>query len=270
LRADLALVDQGLCPSRTQAQILIQQGKVQMRRSINDKPVAVTKASQYIEPFVMLELIDCNTPNFVSRGGLKLLHALELTLIDIQGKKCIDFGQSTGGFTDCLLQRGASSVVGIDVGKEQLDPRLRTDPRVLAIEGINLYKINTCQLKKQIAALNPAFMPFEFAVADLSFISLQKVLPNLIALIPELCEGLFLVKPQFEVGQEHLGKNGLVKNLEGLIFELENNIKTSCLQLNLTVKHFFACNLKGGDGNQEYFVHVVKNLGPHHNKPLNE
>ncbi|MFN7507346.1 MAG: SAM-dependent methyltransferase, partial [Limnobacter sp.] len=110
----------------------------------------------------------------------------------------------------------------------------------------------------EIAALRPDFMPFDLAVADLSFISLRKVLPNIANLMPAGCEGLFLVKPQFEVGPEHIGKNGLVKNLDDLIKQLENDVKTCCGRLDLTVKDFFQCELKGGDGKQEYFVYAAK------------
>ena len=260
MRADLALVEKGLCPSRAQAQILIEQGKVQVRNGVVQAPVVVKKASQQIEPFMTLELIDCDAPSFVSRGGLKLHHALETTKIEVHARRCIDLGQSTGGFTDCLLQKGASSVVGIDVGREQLHPRLRRHHAVMALEGINLYKINAGDLEKDIAALKPEFMPFDLAVADLSFISLRKVLPNIAKLMPARCEGLFLVKPQFEVGPENIGKNGLVKNLDDLIEQLENDIKTCCAQLDLTVKDFFQCELKGGDGNQEYFVYATKSI----------
>jgi 23S rRNA (cytidine1920-2'-O)/16S rRNA (cytidine1409-2'-O)-methyltransferase len=252
LRADLALVEKGLCPSRAQAQVLIDQGKVLMRTGLNKPAVVVKKASQQIEPFVVLELVHCDAPNFVSRGGLKLHHALEHTRIEVNAKRCIDLGQSTGGFTDCLLQRGAVSVVGIDVGRDQLHPSLKIHPAVLALEGINLYKANTSELEQEIAALKPHFMPFELAVADLSFISLRKVLPNIARLLPTACEGLFLVKPQF------IGKSGLVKNLDDLIVQLENDVKACCAKLDLTVKDFFQCELKGGDGNQEYFVYAVK------------
>ena len=229
-----------------------------MRNGVNKPPVVVKKASQQLEPFVVLELLNCDAPNFVSRGGLKLHHALEHTRIEVSAKKCIDLGQSTGGFTDCLLQRGASSVVGIDVGHDQLHRSLKTHPAVLAMEGVNLYKVDINGLAHEIATLKPEFTPFELAVADLSFISLRKVLPNVAALMPDSCQGLFLVKPQFEVGPEHIGKSGLVKNLESLIATLENDVKNRCAELNLTVKDFFPCNLKGGDGNQEYFVHAVK------------
>ncbi|WP_341710647.1 TlyA family RNA methyltransferase [Limnobacter sp.] len=260
MRADLALVEKGLCPSRAQAQSLIEQGRVLVRNGLVQAPVTVKKASQQIEPFMTLELIDCDAPSFVSRGGLKLHHALEHARIDTLSKRCVDFGQSTGGFTDCLLQRGALSVVGIDVGRDQLHPRLKDHPAVLALEGINLYKVNTSDLEQEIAALKPEFIPFDIAVADLSFISLRKVLPNIAKLMPAGCEGLFLVKPQFEVGPENIGKSGLVKNLDDLIAQLEDDVRTSCAQVELTVEDFFPCQLKGGDGNQEYFVYAVKDL----------
>lgn len=258
MRADLALVDKGLCPSRAQAQTLIEQGKVLLSSGFNQSPVVVKKASQRIEPFMTLELIPCDGPNFVSRGGVKLLHALEQTRIEVKNKKCIDLGQSTGGFTDCLLQHAARSVVGVDVGKDQLHASLKESKQVLALEGINLYKVNAVQLLADIESNKPDFLPFELAVADLSFISLRKVLPNVAALLPDLCEVLFLVKPQFELGPEHIGKNGLVKNLESLIDGLEDSIRNTCAQLDLQVIDFFPCALKGGDGNQEYFVHAVK------------
>lgn len=151
-------------------------------------------------------------------------------------------------------------MVGIDVGRDQLHPRLRDHPAVLALEGINLYKVNTSDLEQEIAALKPEFIPFDIAVADLSFISLRKVLPNIAKLMPAGCEGLFLVKPQFEVGPENIGKSGLVKNLDDLIAQLEDDVRTSCAQVELTVEDFFPCQLKGGDGNQEYFVYAVKDL----------
>lgn len=258
MRADLALVEKGLCPSRAQAQVLIEQGKVLMSAGVGQTPTLVKKASQRIEPYVTLELIHCDAPNFVSRGGLKLHHALERSGIDVTDKRCIDLGQSTGGFTDCLLQHDAKSVIGIDVGKDQLHPSLRNHSAVLALEGVNLYKIDPQDLEQEIAALKPAFLPIEIAVADLSFISLRKVLPNAIALLPAHCENLFLVKPQFELGPEHIGKNGLVKNLDNLIEQLEQDVRSCCIRLNLEVKNFFPCDVKGGDGNQEYFVHTVK------------
>jgi 23S rRNA (cytidine1920-2'-O)/16S rRNA (cytidine1409-2'-O)-methyltransferase len=258
LRADLALVEQGLCPSRAQAQVLIEQGRVFLRTGAHKEALLVKKASQSVEPFMKLELTGCDAPNFVSRGGLKLFHALNHAGISVKNRKCADFGQSTGGFTDCLLLHGALSVVGIDVGRDQLHASLRDNKAVLALEGINLYKVDPGELLETITRLKPAFLPFEIAVADLSFISLRKVLPNIERLLATGCEALFLVKPQFEVGPEHIGKNGLVKNPESLIAELEQDVKNCCLNFGLEVKDFFPCDLKGGDGNQEYFVHAVK------------
>ena len=258
MRADLALVEKGLCPSRAQAQSLIEQGRVLVRSGVHQVPVVVKKASQKIEPFFTLELIDCGAPNFVSRGGLKLHHALHYTRIHVMHKRCLDLGQSTGGFTDCLLQHGAHSVVGLDVGKDQLHASLVQHPAILALEGVNLYKANVHELQRNIVELKPEFTPFDLVVADLSFISLRKVMPNLVTLMPTDCEGLFLVKPQFELGPEHIGKNGLVKNLEKLIGPIEKDVEACCTQLNLKLKDFFPCHLKGGDGNQEYFVHAVK------------
>ena len=267
MRADLALVEQGLCPSRAQAQTLIEQGKVLLREQGRKTGVPVKKASQKIEPYMTLELLESDEPSFVSRGGLKLHYALERTGLKVNDLKCLDLGQSTGGFTDCLLQRGARGVVGIDVGKDQLHPSLKNRAEVLAMEGINLYKADIAGLIEEIQRARPDLFPVDLAVADLSFISLRKVLPNIAALMSEHSTGLFLVKPQFELGPEHIGKNGLVKKLESLASQLESDTRTRCAELNLTVKDFFACELKGGDGNQEYFVHTEKMPPPTQQPP---
>lgn len=207
---------------------------------------------------MLLELLASDEPHYVSRGGVKLHHALKHVQLQVSNKRCVDLGQSTGGFTDCLLKNGAASVVGIDVGKDQLHPALRQNPSVLALEGINLYKADLIQLTEHIRKVKAEFLPFEVAVADLSFISLRKVLPRIATFLPGNCEALLLVKPQFEVGPEHIGKNGLVKNPDQLLEQLEIDIKQCCAFSNLDVRDFFPCELKGGDGNQEYFVHAVK------------
>jgi 23S rRNA (cytidine1920-2'-O)/16S rRNA (cytidine1409-2'-O)-methyltransferase len=255
LRADLALVERGLCTSRAQAQALITQGKVLAKAGIAAAE-PVKKASQMIGVHIELQVLEDTDGTFVSRGGKKLLGALQKTQKEVSSLRCIDFGQSTGGFTDCLLQHGANSVVGIDVGKDQLHSKVRMDGRVLAIEGVNLKTANTHELLKHIETERPHFVPFDFAVADLSFISLSKVLGNLAAMLPTGCEGLFLVKPQFELGASHIGKNGLVKNLGDHLETLQQNIQASCKEHGFELIDFFECSLKGGDGNQEFFIYI--------------
>ncbi len=258
MRADIALVEQGLCPSRAQAQQLIEQGKVTVRSRPNQPAELVKKASQRIEAFAALEVSESSTLKYVSRGGLKLLHALEQTHVSANNKRCVDFGQSTGGFTDCLLQAGALCVTGMDVGKGQLHPKLRERSDVFAMEGINLYKTDASNLLDEIRLHQPTFIPWELAVADLSFISLRKVMPNLASLLPAHCEALFLIKPQFEVGPEHIGKNGLVKNADALIEPLKNDLEECCSANQFEMHGFFQCAIKGGEGNQEYFLHATR------------
>ena len=257
MRADLALVEAGLSPSRAQAQALIEQGVVFVRRGVA-APVAVRKASQHVEPFETLELAENQGPRYVSRGGLKLHHALEHLGWHVTGLACIDLGQSTGGFTDCLLQRGARSVIGVDVGKDQLHPSLRNHTQVFALEGVNLKTANPVELLEFFNTQCPAFLPIGLAVADLSFISLGKVIPTFANLLPSNCMCLWLVKPQFEVGPEHIGKQGLVKLEAGLIERVHTDIHTHCTQHGFDVQAFFPCAIKGGEGNQEYFVAARK------------
>ncbi len=258
MRADIALVEQGLCPSRAQAQLLIEQGKVSVRVRPNQPAVLVKKASQRIEAFAALEVSEGATLQYVSRGGIKLRDALAQANVSASHKRCVDFGQSTGGFTDCLLQAGALCVTGLDVGKDQLHHSLRERSDVFAMEGVNLYKIDANDLLNEIKLRQPTFLPWELAVADLSFISLRKVMPNLARLMPKKCEALFLIKPQFEVGPEHIGKNGLVKNAEELIEPLKKDLEECCNANHFEMHRFFQCGIKGGDGNQEYFLHATR------------
>jgi 23S rRNA (cytidine1920-2'-O)/16S rRNA (cytidine1409-2'-O)-methyltransferase len=256
LRADLALVERGLCTSRAQAQALIEAGKVFVR--FGSQPAqAVRKASQAIEAFNTIEVQNPD-PVFVSRGGIKLAGALDYTGLKVDGFRCGDFGQSTGGFTDCLLQRGAKSVVGFDVGKEQLHPTLRAKPEVLAFEGINLKDLDCALWLSKLNQNHSNWMPLDLAVADLSFISLKRVLPSLAPFLNQGKLGLFLVKPQFELGPEYLGKNGLVKTPEKWVDKLQTEVSATCLEVGLQVENFFPCTIQGGDGNQEYFVLVRK------------
>ncbi|HEX4843433.1 MAG TPA: TlyA family RNA methyltransferase [Limnobacter sp.] len=258
MRADIALVERGLCTSRAQAQQCIEKGRVQYRPSALAGWISVKKPSQTIEAHQGLELTASDEREFVSRGGLKLLGALQDLGVNPAGLKCMDVGQSTGGFTDCLLQEGAACVVGLDVGHGQLHPALRMHKQVHAIEGVNVYKTEPTELLKRLQQDCPDFLPLQLVVADLSFIALRKVLPHLMALMPNTCSAILLVKPQFELGPEHIGKNGLVKNLEMLLPLLEKQMAEACVALGLEVKRFLPCRIRGGDGNQEFFLHLEK------------
>lgn len=199
-----------------------------------------------------LELLDTAEARYVSRGGLKLEGALAHTGLEPRGLRALDVGQSTGGFTDCLLQRGAAQVVGVDVGSGQLNPRLRGDARVIAIEQCNARELTAQRLRE--AGAEP---PFDLIVGDLSFISQTLVWPALVPLLRPGGHGLVLVKPQFELQPEHIGKGGLVKDAASHALVRERI--TGALQgLGLEPRDYFDSPIAGGDGNREFFVFIRK------------
>lgn len=238
VRADQLLVERGLAPSRTIAQRLIEAGRV----SWSGGPVA--KAAVVLPLSAELSVAADDTDRYVSRGGIKLAGALAHTGITVAGRTCLDIGQSTGGFTDCLLQAGATRVVGIDVGHDQLNPRLRADPRVACIEGVNARTLDASQLP--IGA-------FDLIVADLSFISLTLVLPQLPALLASTGDMVLLVKPQFEVGPENVGKGGIVRDT-ALYPTVAAKLKHVAQAASLRVLDYFDSPIAGADGNREFFI----------------
>ncbi|MBE9064725.1 TlyA family RNA methyltransferase [cf. Phormidesmis sp. LEGE 11477] len=212
-RIDTLLVEQGLCPSRQQAQRLIRAGEVKIAQQIVDKPGTLVAADSVIE----LK----KKPPFVSRGGEKLAKALKTFDIKVEGKICLDGGISTGGFTDCLLQANAQRVYGVDVGYGQVAWKIRQDPRVELQERTNIRYLTPSKLygEDQMAT---------FGVMDVSFISLVKVLPAFWSLLEFPKEAAVLVKPQFEVGREKIGKKGVVRNPRDqadAIFQVTNAAK---------------------------------------------
>jgi 23S rRNA (cytidine1920-2'-O)/16S rRNA (cytidine1409-2'-O)-methyltransferase len=246
MRADQLLVERGLAATRSQAQRLIAAG-VQWRLSGGDWK-AVAKNGEELRDAAELRLLDTAETRYVSRGGLKLEGALRHTGLDVSGLRCLDLGQSSGGFTDCLLQRGAAQVVGVDVGQGQLHPQLRGDPRVLCIERCNARELSADVLRDAGGA-----PPFELIVGDLSFISQTLVWP---AAVPLLAPGghlLMLVKPQFELQPEHIGKGGLVKDAASYAIVRER-IGQACEAHGLTLRDYFESPITGGDGNREFFV----------------
>ena len=246
MRADQLLVERGLAATRSQAQRLIAAG-VQWRLPGGDWK-AVAKNGEELRDAAELRLLDTAETRYVSRGGLKLEGALRHTALDVSGLRCLDLGQSSGGFTDCLLQRGAAQVVGVDVGQGQLHPQLRGDPRVLCIEKCNARELSVDVLRDAGGA-----PPFELIVGDLSFISQTLVWP---AAVPLLAPGghlLMLVKPQFELQPEHIGKGGLVKDAASYAIVRER-IGQACEEHGLTLRDYFESPITGGDGNREFFV----------------
>ena len=235
-RIDAVLADRGLFPSRTAAAGAVRAGEVRIGQ---DGPVAL-RPSQLVEPDA--DLILDEGPRYVSRGGTKLENALDALGIDVTGRDCLDVGASTGGFTDCLLQRGAARVVAADVAYGQLDVRLRQDPRVHVIERLNA------------RAIEPADLPFVPALAtiDVSFISLTKVLPAVARCLEPGGEVLAMVKPQFELGRERVGR-GVVRDA-GDRREAILEVAAAARGLGLPIRGFASSGLPGPKGNRETFV----------------
>ncbi|RYF36282.1 MAG: TlyA family RNA methyltransferase [Comamonadaceae bacterium] len=214
MRADQLLVERGLAATRSQAQRLIASG-VQWFDGAAWRQVA--KNGDLLPVAAEIRLLDTAEARYVSRGGLKLEGALRAAALDVAGWTCLDVGQSTGGFTDCLLQHGAARVVGVDVGHGQLHPRLREDPRVLAIEKVNARELHAGQVGAG----------FDLVTGDLSFISLTLVLPALAPLLRPGGRLLMLAKPQFELQPGQVGKGGVVRDAS-LYAQVEQRLTGCC------------------------------------------
>ena len=235
-RIDAALAEQGLFPSRTAAAAAVRAGAVRVGQ---DGPVAL-RPSQLVEPEEVL--IVAEGRRFVSRGGVKLENALDELGIDVAGRDCLDIGASTGGFTDCMLQRGAARSAAVDVAYGQIDLSLREDPRVTVIERLNARE------------LEPGDLPFvpDFATVDVSFISLVKVLPAMARCLAPGGEALAMVKPQFELGRKRVGR-GVVRDL-GDRREAILGVALAAREVGLAVRGFASSGLPGPKGNRETFV----------------
>jgi len=199
-----------------------------------------------------LVLLDDAEARYVSRGGLKLEGALKTAGWNASGWRCLDVGQSTGGFTDCLLQQGAAQVVGVDVGHGQLHARLRSDARVVCIEGLNAR-----ELQPGDARIPGADQGFDLVVGDVSFISLTLVLPGVVPMLHAGGRLLMLVKPQFELQPGQIGKGGIVRDPD-LYVQVEARIREACSALGLQVQAWLDSPIEGGDGNREFFVQAIK------------
>jgi 23S rRNA (cytidine1920-2'-O)/16S rRNA (cytidine1409-2'-O)-methyltransferase len=237
-RIDSLLAERGLAGSRTSAAESVRAGQVRIGR---DGPVAL-KPSQLVAEDA--ELLLAERPRYVSRGGIKLENALEALGVAVAGRDCLDVGASTGGFTDCLLQGGAARVIAADVAFGQLDWRLRGDARVTVIERVNARE------------LEPSALPYVpgLAVADVSFISLAKVLPAIAGCLAPHGELLALVKPQFELGRGRVGRGGVVRSSadrrEALLA-----VAACARETSLHVLGFASSGLPGPKGNRETFIH---------------
>lgn len=247
MRADQLLVERGLAATRSQAQRLIAAG-VLWRLGASDWQ-RVDKNGAVLSTLCELQLLDDAETRYVSRGGLKLEGALRHAGLKVEGWMCLDLGQSTGGFTDCLLQQGAAQVWGVDVGHGQLHPRLTADPRVHVIEKHNARELHPGALGPQ------GVMGFDLLVADLSFISITLVLPVMPSLLKPTGSAVLLIKPQFELQADDLGKGGIVKN-PALYTQVEQRVRQACQAAGLDVLDWFASAIHGGDGNQEFFIHA--------------
>jgi len=245
MRVDQLPVSQGLAPTRSAAQRLIATGAVRWLSATGWR--VPSKAGEDLPSEAQLEITDDAELRFVSRGGLKLDGALARLGLEVAGMTCLDLGQSTGGFTDALLQRGAKHVVGVDVGHGQVHPRLAVDPRVTALEGVNARHLEAARLP---------FARFDLIVGDLSFISLTLVLP---ALVPLLGDGhlLLLVKPQFELQPVDIGSGGQVKTAAAY-GHAEKRLRKACATNGLRVLDWFNSATPGGEGAREFFLHAVR------------
>lgn len=237
-RLDMLVLERGLASTRTKAQDLIREGKV----LVGGKPCR--RPGEKVAPDASVVLLAPEHP-YVSRGGLKLEAALAAFSLSVEGVRALDVGQSTGGFTDCLLRHGAAAVVGIEVGHGQLAETLRNDARV------------TCLEHQDVRRLSPETVspPFLFCAADLSFISLELVVPSLPAFLAPGAQLVLLVKPQFEVGARNIGSGGIVRDRaqrEAALLKVEK----VCSQSGFTVAGSIPSPIDGGDGNEEFLLHL--------------
>ncbi|MBV9209236.1 MAG: TlyA family RNA methyltransferase [Acidobacteria bacterium] len=238
-RIDKLLVERGLAASRTRAQAMVMAGVVLVGEQRVEKP------SEMFETDAVIRLKGAGDPasRYVGRGGLKLEAALAEFQLEVTNFVCLDVGASTGGFTDCLLQHGARRVVAIDVGHNQLDWRLRTDPRVEAREGVNA----------RYLAPEDFSEAFDLAVMDVSFISATKVLPAIVPLLKSAARIILLIKPQFEVGRGEVGKGGIVSDSEKHSRVIAE-VTAAAQELGLQPLGVIESPLRGADGNTEFLA----------------
>lgn len=243
-RLDVLLVNRGLAPSREKAKTMIMEGNVFVNNNREDKAGSMFPDDCTIE-------IHGNTLKYVSRGGLKLEKAMTHFGISLEGKICMDIGASTGGFTDCMLQNGASKVYAVDVGYGQLAWKLRQDERVVCMEKTNIRYVTPNDINDAL----------DFASVDVSFISLTKVLGPARELLKEKGQMVCLIKPQFEAGREKVGKKGVVRD-KTVHEEVIDKIASFALENGFSIHNLEFSPIKGPEGNIEYLIYIEKDQEP--------
>jgi 23S rRNA (cytidine1920-2'-O)/16S rRNA (cytidine1409-2'-O)-methyltransferase len=241
IRLDALLVERGLAPSRERARAIVLAGGVR----VDGTPV--TKAGAQVDPAANIA-VDAPDHPYVGRGALKLAHALDVFGIAVEGRRALDIGASTGGFTEVLLQRGAALVVALDVGRGQLDWKLRTDPRVVVRERVNARALRAEHLPE-------GALPLQIVTADVSFISVRLILPALPPLLADDADIVILVKPQFEAGRSDVGKGGIVRD-ESVHQRVIAEVTAAALALGLTRAGLTESPITGAEGNREYLIHL--------------
>ena len=243
-RLDAELVRRDLTASRTEAQALIAANRVLVNGSVADKPARQVAPGDAV-------VIDGPPARFVGRGAQKLDHALDVFQIDVRGRRALDAGASTGGFTDCLLQRGADHVVALDVGHGQLHERLRADPRVTNLERHNVRHVHVDQIGG----------PVDLVVGDLSFISLQLVIPSLTTLCQPGSPMVLLVKPQFEAGRQEVDRGRGIITDPAIHDRVRVEIETALVAAGCSIRGWTDSPITGADGNREFLVHATTATG---------
>ncbi|HEY2283548.1 MAG TPA: TlyA family RNA methyltransferase [Solirubrobacteraceae bacterium] len=263
VRLDTLLAERGLFPSRSRAAVAVMAGEV--RVGAGERRAA--KPSELIDPTEPLRVSPGRA--YVSRGGIKLANALDACALDVSGRHALDIGSSTGGFTDCLLQRGAASVVAVDVGYGLLDYALRTDPRVSVLERTNARTLAPELIPLPAGAessagadgagvgVGAAGAPPDLATIDVSFISLALVLPAVLACLADAYDVLAMIKPQFEVGRARVGKGGVVRDADDRRDALID-VGRAAHELGASVLAYHSSGLPGPKGNRETFVHLAE------------
>jgi 23S rRNA (cytidine1920-2'-O)/16S rRNA (cytidine1409-2'-O)-methyltransferase len=251
-RLDTLLAERGLFPSRSRAAASVMAGEVRLGRDGR----RASKPGELVD--VGEQVILAERPAFVSRGGIKLANALASSGVEVTGRRALDVGASTGGFTDCLLQHDAREVIAVDVGYGTLDYRLRTDPRVAVLERTNARALTPAMLPAPVAG--PDALP-DLATVDVSFISLEKVLGAVLACLARPYDVLALVKPQFEVGRGRVGKGGVVRDAEDRRAALVA-VGAAALELGAVVLGYHSSRLPGPKGNRETFIWLTSPSDP--------
>lgn len=240
MRLDVYLAQKKICRSREAAKSVILSGGVEVNGKTLSKPSADVTETDKVT-------VSAKAPKYVGRGGLKLEKALDSFNISVQGLVCADIGASTGGFTDCMLQRGAEYVYAVDVGHGQLDLSLVNDSRVKNMEGVNVKELVSGVFDRDI----------DFICADISFISLTKAIPVICSLLPPDGQAVMLVKPQFECGRADIGKGGVVRSADTHRRVLEQ-ISAFAVQCGMGIRGMDFSPVKGGSGNIEYLIYGIK------------